>query len=61
MRDKEIKKLIYLTFGDQYSGVYQSQVIDVLEFLETNDIAHPKLIAFVPYTNYLSQEPKSFQ
>ena len=54
MRVKEIKKLIYLTFGDQYSGVYQSQVIDVLEFLETNDIAHPKLIAFVPYTNYLS-------
>ncbi|MDI3521543.1 MAG: hypothetical protein PWR04_1531 [Anaerophaga sp.] len=47
-----MKKLIYITFGDQYSGIYQSQVIDVCSFYEEHLDIKTKLISFVPYIYY---------
>ena len=41
--------MIYLSFGDVYSGVYQSQVIEVCEYLSQLSGKPSRLIAFVPY------------
>jgi hypothetical protein len=38
--------MIYLTFGDQPSGVYQSQVLDVCKYINQNHSGKIKLIAF---------------
>lgn len=48
--------MIYLTFGDKYSGIYQSQVIDVLEYIYINYEIKVKLISFVPYPVYREQK-----
>ena len=42
--------MIYLSFGDVYSGVYQSQVIEVCEYLTQLSGKPTRLIAFVPYS-----------
>jgi hypothetical protein len=47
--------MIYLTFGDKYSGIYQSQVIDVLKFVNDELGVKSKLIACVPYTIFRSE------
>lgn len=44
--------MIYLTFGDQYSGIFQSQVIDVCQFYEEELKTPVRLISFVPYVTY---------
>ena len=44
--------MYYLTFNDQPSGIYQSQVIDVVKYLSKlsgNDVT---LIAFLPLQGY---------
>jgi hypothetical protein len=40
--------LIYLTFNDTYSGIYQGQVIDVIDYLNYEFNLDIQLIAFVP-------------
>ena len=44
-----MKKLTYITFGDRYSGIYQSQVIDLCLYFEHKLNVKTKIIAFVPY------------
>lgn len=50
----------YLTFGDLYSGVYQSQVIDVLHYINSSKISDKKikLVAYVPYVLLKDQKVK---
>lgn len=48
--------MVYLTFGDIYSGVYQSQVIEVCEYLSELSNKKVRLIAFVPYPFLLQQK-----
>ena len=38
--------MFYLTFGDEYSGVYSSQVIDVVSYLKTCCDPQSQLISF---------------
>lgn len=45
-------KTAYLTFGDTYSGVYKSQVIDVVSFLKENCDETIRLIAFVSIRDF---------
>ncbi|OBX25527.1 glycosyltransferase involved in cell wall biosynthesis [Gelidibacter algens] len=47
--------MIYLTFGDIYSGIFQSQVIDVLKYINKTNTVNTKLISFVPYPIYKEQ------
>ena len=56
--NKSIKKnaLVYCTWGDRYSGIYKSQVIDVCKFINEVLGYEIKLVAFVPYTLYKKQK-----
>lgn len=45
--------MIYLTFNDQPSGVYSSQVSDVCNFLNLHLTADIKLVAFISLHNFL--------
>ena len=43
-----MKQIHYITYNDAYSGIYQSQVIDVVTFLNHRFDVSVTLIAFVP-------------
>ena len=47
----------YLTFNDHYSGIYNSQVLDVLNLYKKNSI-NIRLISFVSIRLYLSEKRK---
>lgn len=44
--------MYYITFNDTPSGIYQSQVIDVVKHLSGLGDTEVKLIAFLPYSNF---------
>ena len=44
--------MIYLTFNDSPSGIYQSQVIDVVKLLRSLGDANTKLVAMISLRNY---------
>ena len=44
--------MYYITFNDTPSGIYQSQVIDVVKYLSDLGDTEVKLIAFLPYSNF---------
>lgn len=46
--------IFYLTYSEAPSGIYSSQVIDVVKFLNQNLKENIKLIAFVSLRNYFS-------
>ena len=46
--------MIYLTFNDQPTGVYSSQVIDVCNFLNLNLQADIKLVSFISIRHFLA-------
>lgn len=48
--------MIYLTFNDNISGIYKSQVVDVLFALNKIHNQEIKLVAFFSLRNYLSQK-----
>lgn len=43
-----LQSVDYITYNDLYGGIYQSQVIDVVQFLNKNFDVNIKLKAFVP-------------
>ncbi len=49
------KQIHYITYNDIYNGVYQSQVIDVVDFLNQNFEVEVSLISFVPARLWLAQ------
>lgn len=51
-----LRSIDYITYNDTYSGIYQSQVIDVVEFIRQNYDVRINLIAFVPIRLYKSQK-----
>jgi glycosyltransferase involved in cell wall biosynthesis len=51
-----MKQIHYITYNDTYSGIYQSQVIDVVEFLNKEFDVSVSLTAFVPLRMWLSQK-----
>ncbi len=50
-----MKQVHYITYNDVYSGIYQSQVIDVVTYLNTEFHISVKLIAFVPLRLWKNQ------
>ncbi|MBS1646339.1 MAG: hypothetical protein JST67_03240 [Bacteroidetes bacterium] len=48
--------MIFLTYNDSYSGIFQSQVIDVCAFLEKEFQQKTTLVAFVSIRNYNAQK-----
>lgn len=50
------KNIHYITYNDTYSGIYQSQVIDVVKHLNQNFDVSVKLIAFVPVRLWKEQK-----
>tara|TARA_B100000963_G_scaffold361833_1_gene400123 strand:+ start:809 stop:1921 length:1113 start_codon:yes stop_codon:yes gene_type:complete len=50
--------MVYLTFNDPISGVYKSQVIDVLHSLNKINKSYITLISFFSLRNYLSERRK---
>jgi hypothetical protein len=48
--------MIYLTYNDNFSGIYKSQVIDVCSFLHKEFKLPVKLVAFVSMRNYSKQK-----
>ena len=50
--------IVYLTYNDAPSGIYSSQVIDVINFLETNLSQSIRLVAFVSIRHFLSTRKK---
>jgi len=48
--------MIYLTYNDNFGGIYKSQVIDVCSFLEKEFNEKVKLVAFVSLRNYNAQK-----
>jgi hypothetical protein len=48
--------MIFLTYNDNFSGIYQSQVIDVCTFLHKEFNVKVKLVAFVSMRNYSKQK-----
>lgn len=48
--------MIYITFGDKYGGIFQSQVIDVLKYINRVNSVNIKLISFVPYPVFKEQK-----
>lgn len=53
-----MKRINYITYNDSYGGIYQSQVIDVIEFLNKEFNINIKLIAFVPIRIWKEQRVK---
>lgn len=51
------KNISYITFNDHYSGIYNSQVLDVLNLYKENNI-NIRLISFVSMRLYLSERRK---
>ena len=51
------KSISYITFNDHYSGIYNSQVLDVLNLYKENNI-NIRLISFVSMRLYLSERRK---
>ena len=51
------KNISYITFNDHYSGIYNSQVLDVLNLYKENNI-NIRLISFVSIRLYLSERRK---
>lgn len=50
--------IVYLTFNDYPSGIYSSQVIDVVKFLGTELNQRIRLITFVSIRNFFSVKKK---
>ena len=50
-----MKNIDYITFNDVYNGIYQSQVIDVVEHLRIELDQEVRLVAFVPLRLWFSQ------
>jgi hypothetical protein len=50
--------IFYLTYNDAYSGIYSSQVIDVVRFLTTELKKPVQLVAFVSLRNYGAEKKK---
>lgn len=50
--------MIYLTFNDQPSGIYRSQVIDVCRFWQSEFNIQVTLVAFIPYKKYFHNRGK---
>lgn len=50
--------MIYLTYNDQPSGIYNSQVIDVCRFLKTELKSDIRLIAFISLRGYSENKRK---
>src|ERR1035437_3018343 len=48
--------MIFLTYNDNFSGIYKSQVIDVCAFLQKEFKIKVKLVAFVSLRNYSKQK-----
>src|SRR5690606_35649916 len=49
---------VYLTFNDSPSGVYASQVIDVVNYLSAEQKQPVKLVAFVSIRNFRASRHK---
>lgn len=43
-----MKHIDYITFNDLYGGIYKSQVIEVVDYLNSNFDVNVRLIAFIP-------------
>ena len=59
--------MFYLTFNEQPSGVYSSQVTDVVSYIRQNDLARMRLVAFISLRGFsenrkriLSEAPGSW-
>jgi hypothetical protein len=50
--------LIYLTYNDQASGIYKSQVIDVITYLSELGKKKVKLVSFIPWQTYAKNRTK---
>lgn len=50
--------MIYLTFNDSPGGVFDSQVVDVIEFLSSQFQVRIKLVAFISIRNFLTDRRK---
>jgi len=48
--------MIFLTYNDNYSGIYKSQVVDVCRFLQKEFLVNVKLVAFVSMRSYSVQK-----
>ena len=48
--------MIFLTYNDNFGGIYKSQVIDVCSFLEKEFNVKVKLVAFISLRNYTAQK-----
>jgi hypothetical protein len=53
--------LLYLTFGDQPSGVYKSQVTDFVNFLEEHAGQAVRLVAFISMRNFFTNRKRILQ
>jgi hypothetical protein len=50
--------LIYLTYNDLPSGIYSSQVIDVVKFIQENTTKKVRLIAFISLRDFIRNRKK---
>jgi len=54
----KFRLIFYLTYNDLPSGIFSSQVIDVVKFFNTELNVKTKLISFISIRNYLSNRKK---
>ena len=54
----KIKLIFYLTYNDLPSGIFSSQVIDVVKFFNSELNVKTKLISFISLRNYLNNRKK---
>ncbi len=52
------QKIYYITCIDSPSGIYQSQVVDVINFLNAQFDVNIQLVALIPWTNYSENKKK---
>src|SRR5688572_13325238 len=50
--------ILYITFGDQPSGIFRSQVIDFVNFLNKNQLGETRLVAFISIRGYSANKKK---
>lgn len=50
-----MSRIDFITFNDLYNGIYQGQVIDVVQYLNDSFEVEVRLVAFVPFKLWLKQ------
>jgi len=58
LKESKTSEILFITYNESYSGIYQSQIIDVARHLEKNSFVKTKIICLAPIKLYFQFRKK---